>query len=119
MARVRAVDGEADAPQKAVFEGVHEAVHLQPVPPLPRAAHDRRPAHVRDLLDHVELAEARGTLVGGSRALEQLVMAQRDVFDVAQPVVGEPRRSPRGGRVLAGASLVPDHHDELDLRHLD
>src|SRR5512138_1066821 len=52
-----AVDVEAQVVDAAVAQGVHPAVHVHRLAARPGVAHDRGLADVRDLLEHVELAQ--------------------------------------------------------------
>ena len=64
--------------EQPVVEAVDHAVHRQLLAACPRVLDDRRLAHVRDLLDHVELAQALEPL----RAVERRQLARMPLGDV-------------------------------------
>ncbi|MCY1539244.1 hypothetical protein D9M68_748220 [compost metagenome] len=84
----------------------------------PGVDHDGAHGHVDHLLGHVELAQRVDAHVFG-QAVEHHAVAVAHVLDVADPVVGQADALAAERSLHAGAAVVADHHDVLDLQVLD
>ena len=94
-------------------------MHAQRLAAAPGILHDRRAAHVRDLLEHAELRQAVGGLGLGHGSREVLPVSLGNVLEVTKPVIDESQGSPPPGDFDAAAAVVATHDHVLHSEYLD
>ena len=75
-------------------------------------------AHVGHLLDDVQLHQAAATLQVAAERGQPWRMLVRNVFHMAQPVVGQAGGALFHHRLHAATAIVADDHHMFDLQHL-
>lgn len=111
-------DARHEAVQDAVANTVDPAMHGEIRSTRPGVLHDRRVAHVVDLLDDIQLAQPIDERVT-FEAIEPRGMETADVLDVSQPIVDQAVIAIIERRLDAATAIVSADDDMLHLQHLD
>src|SRR5262249_20450183 len=110
---------QPEVAQAPVLEAVNPAVHRERLRAPPRVHHDRRPAHVGGLAQHVQLREPGRRLRVGGAAREVIGVLLGHVLHVPQPVVDQSQRGLLPHHLDPAAAVVAADDHVLDLQHVD
>ena len=101
------------------MECVNKTMHRQGLAALPGILNDAVLGHMVNLLNHVELAQPIHPILNVCDLIKDRLMEVTHVLDVTQPVGDQTGTFVQQGRTDTATAIMADHHDVLDLQHLD